>query len=87
MIYTTAEGKTFDLEKDYSSPERHVLQKLLLWRDLAKSVQEFREKKHEALLAGWDNSGPLRESPALQLITQDLEHRVALRLKAGKQDP
>ena len=34
MIYTTQKGEAFDLEKDFSSPERHILQKLLLWKDM-----------------------------------------------------
>ena len=42
MIYTTQKGEAFDLEKDFSSPERHVLQKLLIWKDMAASVDEFR---------------------------------------------
>jgi hypothetical protein len=25
MIYTTKSGESFDLEKDFSSPERHIL--------------------------------------------------------------
>jgi hypothetical protein len=83
MIHTTRKGEAFDTEKDFSSPERHILQKLFIWRDLAASVEEFRRKKQEALLKGWNNSGPVRESPALQRITRDLEEEVALRL-AGK---
>jgi hypothetical protein len=83
MIHTTRKGEAFDTEKDFSSPERHILQKLFIWRDMAASVEEFRRKKQEALLKGWNNSGPVRESPALQRITRDLEEEVALRL-AGK---
>lgn len=81
MLYTTEKGETFDLEKDFSSPERHILQKLMLWQELAGSVEEFRRKNEEALLAGWNNSGPIRESRALKSVTQDLEGRVAFRLK------
>ena len=86
MIYTTQRGETFDLEKDFSSPERHVLQKLLLWRDLAVSVEEFRAKKQEALRKGWGDSGPVQESRNLQTLTRDLEDRVARRLRAEKQN-
>ncbi len=86
MLYTTQKSETFDLEKDFSSPERHILQKLLLWKDLASSVAEFRVKKQEALHKGWGDSGPVPESRNLQSLTQDLEEQVARRLRAGKQD-
>lgn len=85
MIYTTQTGETFDLEKDFSSPERHILQKLLLWRDLAASVEEFRTKKREALQKGWGDSGPVQESRKLQSLTRDLEALVAARLRGEKQ--
>jgi hypothetical protein len=84
MIYTTEKGETFDLEKDFSSPERHILQKLFLWQDMAESLEVFRQKKAAALAAGWNNSGPIKESPALKCVTDDLERKVALRLAAEK---
>ena len=84
MIYTTKAGEAFDLEKDFSSPERHILQKLLLWRDLAGSVEEFRAKKQEALRKGWGESGPVQESRNLQTLTRDLEDQVARRLRVEK---
>ena len=84
MIYTTQRGEAFDLEKDFSSAERHVLQKLLLWRDLAGSVEEFRARKQEALQKGWGDSGPVQESRNLQSLTKDLEEQVARRLRAEK---
>ncbi len=84
MLYTTHKGETFDLEKDFSSPERHILQKLLLWKDLAASVAEFRAQKQVALRKGWGDSGPVQESRQLQRLTQDLEDQVAQRLRAEK---
>jgi len=81
MRYTTNKGETFDLEKDFSSPERHILQKMLIWQEMATSVEVFRRKKAEALQAGWNNSGPIRESRALKSVVQDLEERLALRLR------
>lgn len=66
MIYTTQRGETFDLVQDFSSAERHILQKLLLWKDLAPGVEEFRAQKQEALRQGWGDSGPVQESRALQ---------------------
>ena len=86
MIYTTQKGESFDLEKDFSSPERHVLQKLLLWKELAKSVDEFRRKKQEALGKGWGDSGPIQESRNLQILTKDLEEQVARRLQAAREE-
>lgn len=86
MIYTTQRGEAFDTEKDFSSPERHILQKLFIWKDLASSVEEFRSKKQEALLKGWNNSGPIQESRPLKSLTRDLEEQVARRLLAQKQD-
>jgi hypothetical protein len=84
MLYTTEKGETFDLENDFSSPERHILQKLFIWQEMAASVEEFRRKKAEALHAGWNNSGPIREGAALTSVTEDLEKKVAQRLTGGK---
>ena len=84
MIYTTQSGESFDLEKDFSSPERHILQKLLIWKDMAASVEEFQIKKQEALQKGWGNSGPIQASRNLETITRDFAAQVALGVKAGK---
>ena len=84
MIYTTQRGETFDLEKDFSSPERHILQKLLIWKDMAASVKEFRRKQQEALGKGWGDSGPVQESRNLHSLTRDLAELVALRIRAAK---
>ena len=84
MIYTTQRGQSFDLEKDFSSPERHVLQKLFIWKDMAVSVDEFRLKKQEALRKGWGDSGPIQASRNLEILTQDFEAQIALRIRAAK---
>jgi hypothetical protein len=86
MLYITQKGDSFDLEKDFSSPERHILQKLLLWRELAASVEEFRRKKEEALGKGWGDSGPIQESRNLQILSRDLEEQVARRLQTARQE-
>ncbi|MGA9754694.1 MAG: hypothetical protein WBV23_06090 [Desulfobaccales bacterium] len=86
MLYTTRRGESFDVGKDFSSPERHILQKLFLWRDMAASVEEFRLKKQEALHKGWGDSGPIQESRNLQSITQDFEEQVARRLRSATPD-
>ena len=84
MIYITQSGQSFDLEKDFSSPERHILQKLLIWKDMAVSVDEFRLKKQEALRKGWGDSGPIQASRNLESITRDFEEQVAHRTRAAK---
>lgn len=81
MIITTEEGKSFDTETDLTAPERHILQKLFLWESMASTLDQFREKKDQALFKGWNNSGPIQESPALMSIIRDLEGKVIVRLK------
>jgi len=84
MILTIRNGQSFDTEKDLTAPERHVLQKLFLWKSMAASVEEFRKKKEEALRKGWDRSGAIRESDAMRAIARDLEEKVTLRLRQEK---
>ncbi|MBW1944219.1 MAG: hypothetical protein JRJ51_15485 [Deltaproteobacteria bacterium] len=81
MIITTTSGRSFDTQKDLTAPERHVLQKLFAWQDMADSVEQFREKKEEALKKGWNNSGPIRASVALELIVKHMENKVVDRLE------
>ncbi len=80
MIITTSGGRAFDTQKDLTAPERHVLQKLFAWQDMADSVEQFREKKEEALQKGWNNSGPIKASIALKLIAKHMENTVNDRL-------
>ena len=84
MIIATKDGKTFDTETDLTAPERHILQKLFLWKSLASSLEVFRDKKEQALLKGWNHSGPIRETPALKDIIRDLEQKVIARLNSEK---
>jgi hypothetical protein len=81
MIIKTRDGQTFDTQNDLNAPERHILQKLFLWESMASSLQEFREKKAQALLRGWNDSGPITERPALKSIVRELEARVSDRLE------
>ena len=81
MIITTNSGRIFDTQKDLTAPERHVLQKLFAWQDMADNVEQFREKKAEALQKGWNNSGPIKASTALTLIAKHMENKVVDRLK------
>ena len=85
MIINTRDGKSLDTEKDLSAPERHILQKLFLWKSMATSLRQFKEKKEVALLRGWNNSGPICESQNLKSIIMDLEEKVLVRL--GEKSP
>jgi len=81
MLFTTKDGKSFDTQADLTAPERHILQKLFLWETMASGIQEFREKKAAALENGWNDSGPIIESPVLRIIIEELERRVSARIK------
>jgi hypothetical protein len=48
---------------------------------MSTSLEQFREKKEEALQKGWNNLGPITESIALKLIVKDMEKKVIARLK------
>ena len=80
MIFTTKTGKSFDTDRDLTAPERHILQKLFIWESFASSIDQFREKRNEAMLKGWNNSGPVQASAAMKAILAELEDKVALRL-------
>ena len=84
MIMTTSSDVRVDTDKDLSTPERQILQQLLLWKDHVGSVEEFRTRKERALLKGWDNSGPIPESRVLGSIFRDLEEKLTQRLLAEK---
>lgn len=81
MVYTTADGRRIDTARDLSAAERHVLMKLLAWRDLAGSAGEFRERTRQALARGWNDQGPVRPGPAMAAVIKDLERRVVARLE------
>jgi len=80
MIITTDSGQTIDTV-DLSPEERHVIQKLLAWMTLVDTVEQFRQKKQQALAAGWNDSGPVRETRSLSLVFRHLEKQVRQRLK------
>ena len=84
MIIDTENGRTFNTETDLTAAERHILQKLFLWKSMASSLREFREKKEEAFQKGWNNSGPIHESQAMTWIIRDLEVKVLERLNGEK---
>jgi hypothetical protein len=80
MIITTSEGQSFDTQKDLTATERHILQKLLLWESMAPTVEEFDRKRDLALEKGWNQSGPVDESPSMKCIVAELRRRLTCRL-------
>ena len=84
MIITTTNGRAFDTERDLTAPERHVLQKLFLWEEMAVSLDQFREEKAKALGKGWSGSGPIRESPVMTIISSEVEKRLVARLEGER---
>ena len=80
MIITTSGGKSFDTQKDLTATERHILQKLLLWESMASTVEEFDRKRDLALEKGWNQSGPVDESPSMKCIVTELRRRLTHRL-------
>ena len=84
MIITTKSGNSYDTEIDLTAPERHILQKLFLWETMTSSVDEFNTKIEEALLKGWNNSGPISGSTAFRHIVNDLKKKVILRVKSDQ---
>jgi len=87
MIISMKNGRAFDTDKDLTAPERHVLQKLFAWEALADSIEQFREKKAEALEKGWNHSGAVKAGPAFQAITREMERKVMKRLEEGSGSP
>ncbi|MGO9020972.1 MAG: hypothetical protein ACLQVJ_21730 [Syntrophobacteraceae bacterium] len=80
MIITIRDGKSFDTDRDLTAPERHILQKLVIWQLFASSLDQFRAKEKEAMYRGWNNSGPIKTSEAMRAIFAQLEENVVLRL-------
>jgi len=80
MIITTRDGKSFDTDRDLTAPERHILQKLIIWQFFASGIDQFKEKEKAAVFGGWNNSGPIKTSEAMRAILAELEEKVALRI-------
>ena len=80
MIIKTSSGRSFETDRDLTAVERHIVQKLMAWESLVTEVEQFRQKKEDALLKGWEGSGPVTEGPALRDIIKDLEKKVIDRL-------
>lgn len=84
MSWSTNSRSLIDTSHDLSAMERHILEKLLLWKDSVTSVSELRGKKATALRDGWNNSEPIRETSLFNSIFKKLEEQVAQRLLAEK---
>lgn len=80
MIIDIDAHTTVDTARDMGPAERHVVQKLMAWKTLVTSLDQFRQKRAEALAAGWNGSGPVRETRALALVCGRLEKDVKERL-------
>lgn len=76
-------GQTIDTARDLTAAERHILQKLFLWKPMAGSLEEFRQQTRRALLVGWNDSGPVRAGHLLKMIIEDLERQVVSRINNG----
>ena len=84
MIISIDNNRDVDTDRELSSEERHVLQKLLCYRAIVDSVDDFRLRKEKAYSVGWNNSGPIKESPALALIVQQMEKDLVKQLQSEK---
>lgn len=80
MKVVLASGETIDTATDLGSAERHVLQKVLAWRDLAKGLEQYRQKVAAALAAGWNDRGPVRPSPPMARLLAHFEAQARARL-------
>lgn len=82
MIIRLADNSEIDTERDLSSAEKHILQKLLCYKVYAQSVADFRQKKEKAFRVGWNDSGPVRETPIMARVAEQLEAELCSRLQA-----
>jgi hypothetical protein len=83
MIIRLADHSEVDTERDLSSAEKHILQKLLCYKEYVQSVTDFRQKKAAAFRTGWNDSGPVRETPLMARVADQLEAELRNRLEAG----
>lgn len=71
-----------DIDTDLlSSEERHIVQKLLCYKVIVGSLEQFRENTDRAFVKGWNNSGPVKRGELLVKIIRQMEKDVALRLE------
>jgi hypothetical protein len=70
----------FELEKDLTSAERPILQKLFSLEGPGRRRKGIQPKEQEALDQGWGESGPVGKVARLKSITRDPEEQVASRM-------
>ena len=80
MIIKIDDQSDIDTERDLTSEEKHILQKLLCYKVLVTSLAEFHEKTENAMRVGWNNSGPVAKSPKMDKVSHQLERDVRERL-------
>lgn len=78
MIYLTLAGRAVDCDLDLTSPQRHVLQKLLTWEHLGLRVDDYAARRAKALRQGWGSLGPVEPSQAFTAVADDLALRLAV---------
>ncbi len=83
MRITLSNGRSFDPKRDLNAEERHIVQKLYAWADVIDSIGAFKEKRKQAMDAGWNGSGKIIERSVLRQILDDLEKTVNKSLGHG----
>ena len=83
MIITLSSGRRIDPERELNAEERHIVQKLYAWADVIDSISAFREKRKQAIDAGWNGSGPVAQRDLMARILDDLEKTVEHRLQTS----
>jgi len=76
MIITLKSGERINTETDLSAAERHIIQKLMIWKTIVTSEEAFAEKIRKALAAGWNGSGPVRPGPAASKIISEFKDEI-----------
>lgn len=79
MIYLTLAGRAVDCDLELTSPQRHVLQKLLTWEHLGLKPEDFSARRAKAQQQGWGGLGPVEQTPAFTAVADDLAARLAAR--------
>lgn len=79
MIYLTISGRAVDTDMELTSPQRHVLQKLLTWEHLGLKPEDYAVRRGQALQQGWGSLGPVEETAAFKAVADDLGIRLFMR--------
>lgn len=87
MRIKLADGSLLDTARDLSPAERHILQKILCYKEFATSIHEFRQKTAKAFAAGWNQSGGISQSPMMSQAILQLEQEILKRLSQAPPSP